>query len=425
MAVRKAYRRQALLTHPDRNPSTSSKADSGERFRQVNEAYQVLIDESKRREYDRHGMWPPPDPYTAPSRPSTSAREEAWDRDRARDSRRGTDKPRRGFRTTTGNRFDPNGTPHPDPPSFEPHFFPSTSPDFGPNDSYGPYPASYVPPHWDRPPAGPTQLYPQPIPVNTYDVFNSMFADLDRNLHREFPYAGTSQPSRPPSRQQRRGRAGPVPDVHVFPPQDSLLFAVPPPPPPPPPPMHSSRPRSRSRGHPPYGEDGWVRTSKVTQIVNGVKFKMWSGTDHEGNEYITYRYSNGQERYFLNSVEQPNDPTDGGMPPSHGRDRAPFKIPEPIPPLPVPPVVLPPDQREHRHRSRSHGPPPPPYFSNDHPSPVTPIPPSTMGPPPVFPSFYEDVQEEPVYIRNGKPVRKHAGQWIPLSGTMARPNAPS
>ena len=50
--VRKAYKREALKHHPDRNPGDAA-AES--KFKACNEAYQVLSDEEKRRIYDQFG----------------------------------------------------------------------------------------------------------------------------------------------------------------------------------------------------------------------------------------------------------------------------------------------------------------------------------------------------------------------------------
>jgi molecular chaperone DnaJ len=50
--LRKAYKREALKHHPDRNGG-DPKAEAA--FKEVNEAYQVLSDEQKRRVYDQFG----------------------------------------------------------------------------------------------------------------------------------------------------------------------------------------------------------------------------------------------------------------------------------------------------------------------------------------------------------------------------------
>ena len=50
--IRKAYRKLALQYHPDKNPG-SKQAE--ERFKEINEAYQVLSDTKKRAHYDRLG----------------------------------------------------------------------------------------------------------------------------------------------------------------------------------------------------------------------------------------------------------------------------------------------------------------------------------------------------------------------------------
>ena len=50
--LRKAYRREALKHHPDRNQGDNA---AEKRFKEANEAYQVLSDEQKRRIYDQFG----------------------------------------------------------------------------------------------------------------------------------------------------------------------------------------------------------------------------------------------------------------------------------------------------------------------------------------------------------------------------------
>ncbi len=48
--IRRAYRRLALQWHPDRNPGNP---EAEERFKEISEAYGVLMDRAKRVEYDR------------------------------------------------------------------------------------------------------------------------------------------------------------------------------------------------------------------------------------------------------------------------------------------------------------------------------------------------------------------------------------
>lgn len=51
--VKKAYRKLALKYHPDRNPGNKQ---AEEQFKEINEAYAVLSDKEKRKQYDTYGM---------------------------------------------------------------------------------------------------------------------------------------------------------------------------------------------------------------------------------------------------------------------------------------------------------------------------------------------------------------------------------
>jgi curved DNA-binding protein len=52
--IKKTYRNLAMKYHPDRNPGKEKEAN--EKFKEINEAYAVLGDPEKRRQYDQFGM---------------------------------------------------------------------------------------------------------------------------------------------------------------------------------------------------------------------------------------------------------------------------------------------------------------------------------------------------------------------------------
>jgi curved DNA-binding protein len=50
--IKRAYRKLAMKYHPDRNPN---KKEAEERFKEINEAYAVLSDKEKRKQYNTFG----------------------------------------------------------------------------------------------------------------------------------------------------------------------------------------------------------------------------------------------------------------------------------------------------------------------------------------------------------------------------------
>ncbi|GFZ03653.1 DNAJ heat shock family protein [Actinidia rufa] len=51
--LKKAYRRLAMIWHPDKNPSSKREAEA--KFKQISESYDVLSDPQKRQIYDLYG----------------------------------------------------------------------------------------------------------------------------------------------------------------------------------------------------------------------------------------------------------------------------------------------------------------------------------------------------------------------------------
>ena len=59
--LKKAYRRLAKKYHPDANPDNKEEAEA--KFKEVNEAYEVLSNPQKRKMYDQFGTADPSQGY--------------------------------------------------------------------------------------------------------------------------------------------------------------------------------------------------------------------------------------------------------------------------------------------------------------------------------------------------------------------------
>ncbi|KAJ8595625.1 DnaJ-domain-containing protein [Rhizopogon salebrosus TDB-379] len=301
--IRKAYRRKALETHPDRLPqgaSPAQKAASGEMFRLVNNAYEVLSDPENRRSYDQHGIWPPPtahetytqgnwqgparDPFQAPPFREPFSHHPFFDRPHQTDPF--------GFFT---------------PPSSHPHFHRFTDPFVLFNQMFGdlhhafsrdPFGDPFN--HWDDDFFGRGFM----SPTSMFRIGGSPFGS---------PTGGNS-------------------NVNIY----------------------SSSSRGRFGGGP-SGGSKWVSESYSTSNVNGVTYTKVTRRDSEGNEHVTYTYPDGTERRLINGIDQPSHGHGSFPPPQHNDHyRAITSTQDPPPPYDAysdPQPVVP---RDHHSSSRDY-----------------------------------------------------------------------
>uniref|UniRef100_A0A914Y4M1 J domain-containing protein n=1 Tax=Panagrolaimus superbus TaxID=310955 RepID=A0A914Y4M1_9BILA len=54
--IKKAYRQKALKLHPDKNVDVRNKEELNEKLGQINRAYKILSDPTKRKIYDQYGI---------------------------------------------------------------------------------------------------------------------------------------------------------------------------------------------------------------------------------------------------------------------------------------------------------------------------------------------------------------------------------
>ncbi|KAH0836588.1 hypothetical protein J3R83DRAFT_8288 [Lanmaoa asiatica] len=295
--VRRAYRRKALETHPDRLPQGASPAEksaSEDLFRKVNNAYEVLSDPQSRAAYDQHGVWPPPTP--APQGPF------------------------------------PHGPHDPFSGPFFHDPFPQNSFFRGPRmDPFGGFGFGSRP--------GPRDF------TDPFVLFDSIFGDLHRAFEVD-PFFDDSF-----------GRRG-FGSNHFgggffgggFPPMPSSSFnfsggGV-----------RGSGMQTLSNG----GSGGrWVSESWTSSSINGMTHTKCVRKDSDGNEHVTYRFPDGTERRTINGVEQstsqpPRALLTGAPPPPAPPVSYPTQVATMPPPPPYSEAVAQPPYRSRSSRHHGH-----------------------------------------------------------------------
>ncbi|KIL69405.1 hypothetical protein M378DRAFT_69572 [Amanita muscaria Koide BX008] len=241
--IRKAYKRKALQTHPDRLPPGSTpedKTQSEEKFRLINNAYEILSDPQKRKTYDKYGIFPPPQLERERARPD-------YDRRPRQSQSFGDPFIHHGFSSFVFT----------DPFTLFDEIFGQEFPEWRNHRSHfrGPSPFMGMDPLFN-PFSNPFGRTPMGMP--------GPFARMEQDL------SGMSSgfPSHPllPS--------------HPFP---------------------TLEPSFRDRGD---ASGQFRQESYMTQTINGVTQSVHKRIDSDGNEHVTRTYPDGRKIYTINGVEQ-------------------------------------------------------------------------------------------------------------------------
>ncbi|KIM44545.1 hypothetical protein M413DRAFT_442510 [Hebeloma cylindrosporum] len=243
--IRKAYKKRALQTHPDRLPAGATpeeKTASEEMFRRVNNAYEVLSDPKKRSEYDIHGVWPPPEEDEVPFHaPHTSH-----------------------HRSYTSSRHPSRSQTFPDP------FFSHHHTTFSPFQFTDPFTLFNSIFEGSRFTMGSSRSrhasFMRPMdPFGHMERIQAEIEDFMEDIDRD-PF----------------GRPG----FPMFRPMSSMAA------------IGSSSFNNSNNGR-------WISESYMTSTVNGVTQTIRKRTDMDGNEHVTRTFPDGREIRTINGVEQP------------------------------------------------------------------------------------------------------------------------